>query len=469
MKKQMRIIDVFAVAVGSIIGWGCFVMPGNSFLPAAGPGGTVIGLFLAALMAWIISHSYSFLIQKYPVEGGEFEYVTHAFGKKHAFICGWFLILAYISFIPLNGTAIGLITRYLFPGSFLQQTRLWNIGGFDVYLGEIILTMLIVAIFMLINIKAVKFAFISQTFLAIMQTAIIVVFPIVIIATGHANVGYMKPLTQGSKGESVLSGIAVILSMAPWAFVGFDVIPQVCEEYDFDQSRARVLMIGTIAAAWLMYSANTITTAIVRQDGYDNWAEYLRSDPFWATGGAVQTALGKPGLYILGFSMVCAVLSAINGFFIASTRLFAAMAKGNALPAVFAKRREGDGAPTAAVLFVGTIALIGPWFGRSALGWIVDMTSFGTSVVFLYVCLAAWRFAKEESNQKMQAWGILGAICAAVFLILLVIPGSAAALYKQAWIMLIIWVILGIIFYVVKRMAYPDDLPERKNNEHDRA
>ena len=113
MKKQMRPIDVLAVALGSIIGWGCFVMPGNSFLPAAGPIGTFIGLFLAAVMAWIIAQSYSFLIRKYPVEGGEFEYVTQAFGKKHAFICGWFLVLAYISFIPLNGTAIGLITRYL--------------------------------------------------------------------------------------------------------------------------------------------------------------------------------------------------------------------------------------------------------------------------------------------------------------------------------------------------------------------
>lgn len=51
MKKQMKKIDVLSVAVGSIIGWGCFVMPGNSFLPAAGPIGTAIGLFLAAIMA----------------------------------------------------------------------------------------------------------------------------------------------------------------------------------------------------------------------------------------------------------------------------------------------------------------------------------------------------------------------------------------------------------------------------------
>lgn len=454
MKKQMRPIDVLAVALGSIIGWGCFVMPGNSFLPAAGPIGTFIGLFLAAIMAYIIAQSYSYLIRKYPVEGGEFEYVTQAFGKKHAFICGWFLVLAYISFIPLNGTAIGLITRYLLPGTILQKTHLWNIGGFDVYLGEIILTMIIVVIFMFINIKAVKVAFMSQTFLAIAQTAIIIIFPIVIIATGHANFDYMRPLMTGSRGESVFSGIAVILSMAPWAFVGFDVIPQVCEEYDFDQAKARTLMISTIAAAWIMYSCSTITTAIVQQEGFASWSDFLNSNPFWATGAAVEKALGKPGLYILGFAMACAVLSAINGFFIASARLIAAMAKRKALPSVFAKRNEGDGAPVAAVLFVGIIALFAPWFGRSALAWIVDMTSLGTSVVFLYVCLAAMKFAKNEGNEKMRKWGIAGMICSVIFIALMVIPGSAAALYKQAWIMLAIWVVLGIIFWSIKHKDY---------------
>lgn len=454
MKKQMRKIDVLAVAVGSIIGWGCFVMPGNSFLPAAGPLGTVIGLFLAAIMAWIIAQSYGYLIRKYPVEGGEFEYTTQAFGKKHAFVCGWWLILAYISFIPLNGTAIGLITRYIFPNTILQSVKLWNIGGFDVYLGEIILTMAIILIFVLINIKAVKVAFVSQTFLAIAQTAIIFIFPIVIIATGKADFNYVKPLLEGSRGESVLSGIGVILSMAPWAFVGFDVIPQVCEEYEFDQSKTKVLMVGTILSAWIMYSCTTITTAIVRQEGHATWSEYLNSNPFWATGAAVETALGKPGLYILGFAMACAVLSAINGFFIASSRLLAAMAKRKALPKAFAKRTEGSGAPVVSILFVGAIALIGPWFGRTALSWIVDMTAAGTSIVFIYVCLAAWKFAKRENNGKMQAFGILGAICGLIFLLLLVIPGTASSLYMQSWVCLIVWAVLGVIFYLVKRKDY---------------
>ena len=39
-KKAMRPIDVWGLALGAIIGWGCFVLPGNAFLPKAGPLGT---------------------------------------------------------------------------------------------------------------------------------------------------------------------------------------------------------------------------------------------------------------------------------------------------------------------------------------------------------------------------------------------------------------------------------------------
>ena len=35
-KKDLRKIDIWALALGAIIGWGCFVMPGTSFLPKAG-------------------------------------------------------------------------------------------------------------------------------------------------------------------------------------------------------------------------------------------------------------------------------------------------------------------------------------------------------------------------------------------------------------------------------------------------
>ena len=120
LKKAMRPIDVWGLALGAIIGWGCFVLPGNAFLPKAGPAGTAAGMMIGALLIIVIAISYGYLIKKFPVSGGEFVYAKEAFGKRNAFVCGWGMILAYWSLIPLNATALALICQYMFPGIVRQ-------------------------------------------------------------------------------------------------------------------------------------------------------------------------------------------------------------------------------------------------------------------------------------------------------------------------------------------------------------
>ena len=43
-------VDVWAIAFGCSIGWGAFVMPGTTFLPIAGPAGTLAAMLLSTLM-----------------------------------------------------------------------------------------------------------------------------------------------------------------------------------------------------------------------------------------------------------------------------------------------------------------------------------------------------------------------------------------------------------------------------------
>ena len=71
------------------------------------------------------------------MSGGEFVYADASFGKKHAFVCCWFLVLGYWSLIPLNSTAIAIVTRYVIPGVF-QFGYLYTIAGWDVYIGAAI-------------------------------------------------------------------------------------------------------------------------------------------------------------------------------------------------------------------------------------------------------------------------------------------------------------------------------------------
>ena len=46
LKKTMSPAEVWALAVGAIIGWGCFVLPGTRFLPDAGPLGTCLAFLI---------------------------------------------------------------------------------------------------------------------------------------------------------------------------------------------------------------------------------------------------------------------------------------------------------------------------------------------------------------------------------------------------------------------------------------
>ena len=109
LKKQLNPANVWAIAFGCIIGWGSFINPGKKFLPNSGVAGTAIAMVLGGLVMVIIAFSYAYMIPKYPKAGGEFTFTKHCFGKRSAYLCGWFLVAAYLTNVPMNSTAIGLI------------------------------------------------------------------------------------------------------------------------------------------------------------------------------------------------------------------------------------------------------------------------------------------------------------------------------------------------------------------------
>ena len=113
LAKTLGPTEVLALALGAIVGWGCFMLPGITFLPNAGPLGTIIAFFIGAFFQCIVALGYSFLIKPYPVAGGAFVYAYAGFGSKGAFICGWALVLSYVCVIAANATAIILLALFL--------------------------------------------------------------------------------------------------------------------------------------------------------------------------------------------------------------------------------------------------------------------------------------------------------------------------------------------------------------------
>ena len=441
----MTPVDVWGLALGAIIGWGCFVLPGTTFLPKAGPAGTAVGMLIGALLIIVIATSYGYLIKNYPLRGGEFVYTKVAIGKRNAFVCGWAMILAYWSLIPLNATALALISRYLFPG-IVQQGFLYEIAGWDVYAGEVILASAAIIIMALINIRGIKQAAWMQTAIALtLVGCILIIVFLVFCKSDWSNLAPGFP-----DGRRWWKGVFSIVAMAPWAFIGFDCIPQSAEEYNFSHKKSTFIMISAILVAAILYIGVCAVTAV----GIEPWQDLLARRNNWPTGFVVRNTIGLAGIIVLGVAMFCAVISGMNAFYISTSRLMYAMAKEGSLPKWFGKLSRRYGTPGNAIIFTMAMSLFAPWFGREILIWIVDMTSVGAAIVFAYTTASAAIIGKRNGNIKNTVIGIIGCIFSLFFLSLLVIPGMPGYLSFQSRVVLLVWIAIGVAFYFIIRKSY---------------
>ena len=298
LKKSLSPLNVWALALGCIIGWGAFVMPGNTFLGSAGPLGTAIAMAIAGLIMVIIAFNYNYMINRYPVAGGEFTYTQMAFGQNHAFVCSWFLGLSYLAIVPLNGTALALIGRNLMNNVF-QVGFHYSVAGYDIYLGEILLAVVALVLFALLSIRGVKFSGVFQTGLVVALVLGVLIVVITAFTSSKASVENLSPAFYPGSGK--LAGVLAVVAVAPWAFVGFDTIPQAAEEFQFSPKKTKVIMTISILFGALIYVLLNTVTAMVVPAGYDSWTAYIDDLPnlngliSLPTFHAAHTLLGSAG------------------------------------------------------------------------------------------------------------------------------------------------------------------------------
>lgn len=486
LKKQLNPLNVWAIAFGCIIGWGSFINPGKKFLPNSGVAGTAIAMAMGALVMVIIAFSYAYMIPKYPKAGGEFTFTKACFGKIPAYICGWFLIAAYLTNVPMNSTAIGLIVDGL-DGSadILKFGFSYSIAGFEVHLGEMLLAGGILIFFAILNLMGVKKAGYVQTVLTVLLVGSVTTLTISALLSpktdlqnlapiwGFDKSGAVAAMTNGTytsidefaKGGTagILSSVLATFAIAPWAFVGFDTIPQAAEEFNFSFKKVSFIMIVAIAFGCFVYTANnTIAAAAL-----SNWPELIinaESTP-WLLLTAAEHLLGTPGKILVGVAVSCAVLSGMMGFYMASSRLMYSMSREGYLPAFFSKVDSKHGVPSNAMIFCLVISLSGPILGREALGWFLDMSSIGASIGFGFTCLSTLVTLKRSGDKKPfnKAVAIIGAIFSAGFIILQLvpIPGlTGVRIGKESYLMLAIWIVLGVLFYIFKNKDFVEGQSE---------
>lgn len=437
MQKDISKIGIIALAVGAIIGWGAFVLPGELFIKEIGVLNSIIGLFCGAILMIIIEKSYQYMYNKHIISGGEFLYAYKVFGKKIGFITGWFLMLAYLSIIPLNGTAIVLIVEKIF-GNVLKFWFLYEIAGYPIYLPEVITSSVILIFFAYFNIKGLKYSIRVQNIMVIILVVIVIGMGAYGLFFAQINKEILYLQLIDFKNVDIKS-ILKVICLSPWAYMGFDTIVQVLDKNNFSKKNISLLSSFSILLGFIIYSILILLTAIKF-----NFIMLQKISLAWATGDAIVYIFGDKGLLLLGICLLMAITAGINSFFIATIKLSENMLKVE----IFSKKIVYNSKQKKKIILLITLlSIIMPWFGRKVLLWVTDVASVGATITYMFACLSATKLAYIFKDTLNFIAGIFGSLLSFILGLVLLIPNFAFSLSKFSYFILFSWILIGILLF----------------------
>lgn len=451
MQPYLSPLATWALSVGSAIGWGSLVVTSSSYLSQAGPLGSILGLLLGMVLMLMVSYQYHFLGNRYPGTGGLYNYVKYVFGYDRAFLIAWFMFLIYISIFWANATSIPLFARYFLQGIFKFQ-YLYTVFGYDVYLGEVLITLVVIWLIGLLCMKSKKATARSMVIMVLIFTIGITVCFIASMA-GHGSSG-MSMQPDFLPDTSAFRQVIHIAFISPWAFIGFETVSHSAAEYKFKHSRLFRVLVISVVATTLLYIFIILMSTTAYPEGCSSWLDYIsRLNEFEGIEGlpafyAANYYLGSAGVYILMASLLSLVFTSLIGMLRALSRLCFAAAKDGILPRRFSILNKTQ-IPSKAILLILICSLPIPFLGRTAIGWIVDTTTIGASVIYGFASAAVFKASRQEGLKKTRFISFICLIILAVFLVFLLFPSvfSDHSIATETYVLMAAWSILGLLYF----------------------
>ena len=87
----------------------------------------------------------------------------------------------------------------------------------------------------------------------------------------------------------------------------------------------------------------------------------------------------------------------------------------------------------------------------------MDASAFGTVIAYLMVVISflVLRYRQPELNRpyKVRHWKLVGfvSVVIALFFIVLYLPFGSSSLLKEEWIIVGVWVVTGLLIYLIER------------------
>lgn len=439
--------DVLALAFGAMIGWGWIVLTGD-WIQSAGSLGAIFAFLIGGAIIVLVGLTYAELASAMPQVGGEHVYSYRALGHFASFFCTWAIALGYVSVVAFEAVALPTVVEHLFPNYAVGH--LWTITGWEVKATWVAVGVAGSLAMVWINYVGIRMAALVQKLVTVLILMIGIMFITGALFEGQATT--MEPLFNIENG--IVGGIMMVLIMVPFMFVGFDVIPQAAEEINLPfREIGRVLMFSVILAVF-WYSFIILGTSLMLNPDALGESSLAVPDAMQA----VFQATWAGNLMIL--AGIAGIVTSWNAFFVGGSRAIYALSHAGMLPAFLGKLHPTYRTPTNAIIVIGVLSCIAPFFGRPALVWLVVAGGLGIVIAYLFVALSFVVLRRREPDMPRPfrvRHGMLVGWLSVVFslgLIAMYMPGSPSALAPVEWLIFVGWMLLGLAMYAWSRKRY---------------
>ena len=440
--------SAWALAVGTSVGWGSLVVTSNTYLAQAGPLGSILGLLIGMVLMFVMCRNFSFLASRCPRAGGIYDYTKEIFGYDRAFLVFWFLSLTYISIFWANATSLPLFARF-FIGDTFKIVCLFTVFGYEVYLGEALLTLAAIAAVTLLCARREKT---MTRFMVVLVGIFTVGIALCFAVAAASHQGSWSPAFVPEK--NALSQCLRIAFISPWAFIGFENITHSAEEFGFKRDRLHRILVSSIIVSTAIYIFVTLLSISAYPDGCASWLDYIRNlNSYSGIEGlpafyAARRYMGDFGVAVLMAALLALVLTSLIGNLRALSRLILAAARDGILPGRFSELNDRN-APANAMFLVAAVSVGIPFIGRTAIGWIVDVTTLGATMLYGFVSAAAFKTARKLKSLRETVTGFVGFATMLLFGVYMLFPNlfGDTMLETETYILVMVWTVIGFFYF----------------------
>ncbi|WP_276259736.1 amino acid permease [Haloglomus litoreum] len=316
LAKDLGLLSALTIGVGTMIGAGIFVLPGQA-AAAAGPA-VALSFVVGGVISLFTALSASELGTAMPKAGGSYYYVNHALGPLFGSVAGWgnWMGLAFASAFYTLGFGEYLATFLPLPALTIPGI---GIGLSTFQTGALLAG----AAFIAVNYVGAKETGNVQIVIVTLLVGILTVFSVLGIM--QADLSTLRPFFPSETG-----GAAAILPATGLVFVsflGFAKITTVAEELKNPGRNLPLAVVGSVVIVTVMYAIIMVVLM-----GVINWRQLGPDFTSTPVLDVAEIAFGTVGVAAVGvglltFAGLLATASSANASILASSRINFAMGR----------------------------------------------------------------------------------------------------------------------------------------------